>query len=107
MTIEPGDSIMMDCILSGYLNYTYEDREDTLYVYNNGVNPYAYLKIKIDYYEDYFYSGTLQGNISSDGSPVSNRQIFISFTEEILLLPGVFLMPMEIILLNFLWEIIR
>ncbi len=79
ITIEPGDSIMMDCILSGYMNYTYEDREDTLYVYNNGVNPYAYLKIKIDYYDDYFYSGTLQGNISSEGVSVPSADVYFLY----------------------------
>ncbi len=79
ITIEPGDSIMMDCILSGYLNYTYEDREDTLYIYNNGLNPYEYLKIKIDYYEDYFYSGSLQGNISTDGVPVPSADVYFLY----------------------------
>jgi hypothetical protein len=79
ITIEPGDSIMMDCILSGYLNYTYEDTVDTLFVYNNSFNPYAYLKVKIDYYEDNFYSGIMQGNISSEGSPVSNADVYFLY----------------------------
>ncbi len=79
ITIEPGDSIMMDCILSGYLNYTYEDIEDTLFIYNNGVNPYEYLKIKIDYYEDNFYSGTLQGNVSTEGVPVPSADIYFLY----------------------------
>jgi hypothetical protein len=79
ITIQPGDSIMMDCILSGYLNYTFEDSEDTLFIYNNGVNPYEYLKIKIDYYEDSHYWGTLQGNISSGGIPVANANIYFLY----------------------------
>ncbi len=79
ISIAPGDSILMDCILSGYLNYTYEDIEDTLYIYNNGVNPYEYLKIKIDYYEDEYYSGTLQGSVSSDGLPVANADLYFLY----------------------------
>ncbi|HEY6906340.1 MAG TPA: carboxypeptidase-like regulatory domain-containing protein, partial [Ignavibacteriaceae bacterium] len=79
LTILPGDSIMMDCILSGYLNYTLEDVLDTLYIYNNGTNPYEFLKIKIDYYEDNFYSGFLQGNVSSGGSPVANADIYFLY----------------------------
>ncbi len=79
ISIQPGDSIMMDCILSGYLNYTVEDVEDTLYIYNNGVNPYEYLKIKIDYYENDFYSGSLQGNVSSDGFPVPNADLYFLY----------------------------
>ena len=79
LTIQPGDTIMMDCILSGYLNFTYEDTEDSLYIYNNGVNPYEYLKVKIDYYEEEFYSGTLQGNISSDGVSVSNADVYFLY----------------------------
>ena len=89
ITIEPGDSIMMDCILSGYLNYTYEDREDTLYIYNNGINPYEYLKIKIDYYEDQFYSGTLQGNVSSDGLPVPNTDLYFLYGGNFVVAQGV------------------
>ncbi len=79
ISIAPGDSILMDCILSGYLNYTSGDTEDTLYVYNNGVNPYEYLKIKIDYYEDESYSGSLQGNVSSNGIPVNNADLYFLY----------------------------
>jgi hypothetical protein len=79
ISIQPGDSIMMDCILSGYLNYTVEDISDTMYIYNNGINPYDFLKIKIDYYENDFYSGILQGNISSDGFPVSNAEVYFLY----------------------------
>lgn len=79
ISIQPGDSIMMDCILSGYLNYTLEDTQDTLFIYNNGTNPYEFLKIKIDYYENNFYSGILQGNISSEGFPVSNAAVYFLY----------------------------
>ncbi len=79
ISIPPGDSIMMDCILSGYLNYTYEDISDTLFIFNNGINPYEHLKIKIDYYEDNFYSGILQGNVSSGGFPVSNADVYFLY----------------------------
>lgn len=79
LTIPPGDSILMDCILSGYLNYTYQDTLDTLFISNNGVNPYEYLKIKIDYYQDSYYSGTLQGNISSDGIPVPDADVYFLY----------------------------
>lgn len=79
VTIPPGDSILMDCILSGYLNYTYQDTLDTLFILNNGVNSYEYLKIKIDYYQDSYYSGTLQGNISSDGIPVPDANVYFLY----------------------------
>jgi len=79
ITISPGDTIMMDCILSGYLNYTYDDIKDTLFIYNNGINPYEYLKIKIDYYEDNFYAGTMQGNVSSEGAPVTAADVYFLY----------------------------
>lgn len=89
ITIQPGDSIMMDCILSGYLNYTFQDIEDTLYIYNNGINPYEYLKIKIDYYDDSFYSGTLQGNVSSDGLPVPGADLYFLYGGNFVIAQGI------------------
>ncbi len=89
ISIAPGDSILMDCILSGYLNYTLEDIVDTLYIYNDGVNPYAYLKIKIDYYEDEYYSGTLQGSVNSDGLPVADANIYFLYGGNFVIAQGV------------------
>ena len=79
ITIQPGDSIMMDCILAGYINYTSEDAEDTLFIHNNGINPYEQLIVKIDYYGDDHYSGILQGNVSNGGTPVADANIYFLY----------------------------
>ena len=79
ITIQPGDSIMMDCIIAGYINFTSEDAEDTLFIHNNGINPYEQLKIKIDYYGDDHYLGTLQGNINTDGTPVAQADVYFLY----------------------------
>jgi hypothetical protein len=78
-TIQPGDTMRMDCILAGYINYIYEETTDTLFVYNDGLNPVEFLKVKIDYYEDNYYSGTLQGNIASDGLPVADAKVYFLY----------------------------
>ena len=77
--IAPGDSIGMDCILAGYINYVYSNTRDTIFVYNNSSNPYAQLEIRIDYYENESYSGILQGNISSGGNPVADADIYFLY----------------------------
>ncbi len=79
ITIQPNDTIRMDCILAGYYNYIYGDTQDTLFIYNNGINPMGILKIKIDYYENEYYTGTLQGNITSDSIPVANANVYFLY----------------------------
>ncbi|HSD64258.1 MAG TPA: T9SS type A sorting domain-containing protein [Ignavibacteriaceae bacterium] len=74
--IQPQDTVRMDCILAGYFNYIYNDTRDTLIIYNNGIDPAGRLSIKIDYYEDQYYTGTIQGNVSSGGLPVPNAIIY-------------------------------
>jgi hypothetical protein len=77
--IQPNDTVQMDCILAGYLNYIYEDTEDTLIIYNNGINPMEQLRIKIDYYEDEYYTGTIQGSVTSESVPVANADIYFLY----------------------------
>jgi Secretion system C-terminal sorting domain len=79
ITIPPGDSIKMDCILAGYVNFVYGDTRDTIFVYNNSPNPYGMLQIKIDYYDNQYYTGVLQGNITSEGFQVSNADIYFLY----------------------------
>jgi len=77
--IQPNDTVKMDCILAGYLNYTSSDTLDTLLIYNNGISPQELLNVKIDYYNSEHYHGILQGNISSDGSPVQNADVYFLY----------------------------
>lgn len=77
--IQPNDSVKMDCILAGYLNYIYDDTQDTLFIYTNGINPVGQLRVKIDYYDNEYYTGTLQGNVTSEGLPVANAGIYFLY----------------------------
>lgn len=78
-TIYPGDSVKMDCILSGYTFIDSNETTDTMFVYNTGSNPVVNLNIQIDYSDDNFRHTTINGNISDGTSPVENADVFFFY----------------------------
>jgi hypothetical protein len=71
-TIQPDDSVRMDCILAGYLYVASQDTVDTMYVYNNGVKPKEDARIKIDYFDDDFRFGTINGYVTDGITSLEN-----------------------------------
>ncbi len=74
-TINPGDSVKMDCILAGYLYVASVDTVDTMFVYNNGVNPIEDAHIKIDYFDDDYRFGTLNGYVTDGTLPINDAVV--------------------------------
>ncbi|GAB4286739.1 MAG: hypothetical protein Kow0098_02320 [Ignavibacteriaceae bacterium] len=73
--LNPGDTVNMDCILAGFYIVPSSDTLDTLYVYNSGEDSIEYLRIKIDYYDDDYNFGTIEGQILSNSNPVPDAEV--------------------------------
>ncbi len=78
-TIYPGDSVKMDCILSGYTFIDSTETIDTMFVYNTGTDSIVNLKIQIDYFDDNYRPTTINGNISDNGSPIDNADVYFFY----------------------------
>jgi hypothetical protein len=77
ITLNPNDTVNMDCILAGYYFLTQQDSIDTMFVYNNGISKIEPIKIKIDFYNANQGLGSINGNIKaiSTGIPITNAKI--------------------------------
>jgi len=75
LIINPGDTLNMDCILSGYELVSQADTVDTMFVYNNGVKPIVKVKIKIDFYDD-DGTGNISGIVSYNNTPVPQANVY-------------------------------
>jgi hypothetical protein len=77
ITINPNDTVHMDCILAGYYFVSKQDSVDTMFVYNDGTSTIEPIKIKIDFFESNQGLGSMNGNIkaSSSNVPVYNAKI--------------------------------
>jgi hypothetical protein len=77
ITLNPNDTVNMDCILSGYYYLTQQDSVDTMFVYNDGSSQIVPIKIKIDFYNTNQGLGSINGNIKalSTGIPIPNAKI--------------------------------
>ena len=69
-SIPPDDSLRITIALFGFYYVTVSDTSDTIYVYNNGINDAAGLKVKIDFFEDEF--GSINGIVSDGLNPLNN-----------------------------------
>ena len=74
-TISAGDTLKMDCILSGHFYVTQSDSTDSLTIKFNSSET-AIVKIKIDFFET-LKEGTISGKVISGLTPVSGA--FINF----------------------------
>ena len=77
-TIEPDDSITMSVTLSSYYNITLSDTSDTMFIYNNGIEPFEDLRVRIRFFEDHF--GIIQGTVKDTLlSPIVNAKIYFLY----------------------------
>ena len=75
--IEPDDTVRMDCILAGYYFVPSADTSDTMYVYSNSIDGVEDIEIKIDYWDDDFDTGIINGYVTdSVSSPIANANIY-------------------------------
>ena len=74
--IEPDDSILMDCVLAGYLYVPVADTSDTVYVYSNSDHGVEDLRIKIDFFDSEYYESEIYGTITDNGTPVPDANVY-------------------------------
>ena len=74
--INPGDSVLMDCIIEGYPWITAADTADTMYIVNSGVNITEKMPIRIKFFEDTLKVGTIKGTITDGVNPITNAEIY-------------------------------
>ncbi len=78
--IQPGDSVKMDCILAGYYYVPSYDTLDTMYVYSNSIDGVENIKVKIDYYDDDYGEGTINGFVTdSILTPIAGANIYFFY----------------------------
>lgn len=83
--ISPGDSLLMDCILSGYFVVPSADTTDTMYVYSNGEDPVEDLKIKIKYFDDNYGKGIITGQVNDGILPIEGAKVHFLYSGTYLL----------------------
>ncbi len=74
--LQPGDSTLMDCIVSGYQWVTTNDTSDTMYIVNNGKNPMESLKIEIQFFHDKQEFGTFTGKVTDGTNPINKADVY-------------------------------
>ncbi len=77
MTIQPGDTLGMDCILSHYASIAVTDTVDTMFVYVNYQTEPFKVKIKIDFHDPDPPLGTLSGAVVFQGTPLWGIPVYI------------------------------
>lgn len=75
LTLSPGDTAEMDCILAGYYTVSSADTLDTMYVYSNSVDGMEDIKIKIDYYDDDRKEGIINGQVTDGNTAIPDAKI--------------------------------
>ncbi len=73
--VSPGDTLMMDCILSGYFQVAAADTTDTLMISFNNHKTKRFVKIKIDFHEDDLREGKISGLVTANGNPLDSVSI--------------------------------
>ncbi len=84
VTIPPGDTIEMDCLLSGYFLITSQDTSDVIKIFHSG-NSEEDLEIEIDFFDDDDIYGTLGGIVSDDDGPLQNTKLYFYYDGNYLL----------------------
>jgi hypothetical protein len=78
--IEAGDTVKMDCILAGYYHVSSADTADTMYVYSNSIKGLERIRVRIEYWDDDFHKGTINGQVTDSlSSPIPNANIYFFY----------------------------
>jgi len=77
LTILPGDTVQMDCILNRYQLVTSNDTLDNMYIYDKDHNEVGRIKIKINFYNDNQLNGTISGIVTDcSNNPIENASVY-------------------------------
>jgi hypothetical protein len=79
-TLQPGDTVKMDCILGSYAVITSSDTVDTMSVWSSEGIPIGQIKIKIDYYDDEYLEGIIEGQVSDSSGPVNRARVYFLYS---------------------------
>ncbi len=77
--IDPGDSVQMDCILSGFMWLSGIDTTDTMYVYNNGSTGAQKLEIEIDLEHGFSGEGIINGQVKDSIGVIPGATVYFFF----------------------------
>ncbi|MFO7447534.1 MAG: carboxypeptidase regulatory-like domain-containing protein [Ignavibacteriaceae bacterium] len=74
----PGDTLIMDCILSGFRDVASADSTDSMYVISNSRDGMELIRVKIDFYDDRF-DGTISGYVTDGSVPVPEANVYFLY----------------------------
>jgi hypothetical protein len=78
VSINPGDTVKMNIVLTNFYNITLNDTTDTIWVYSNDPESPRDIRIKIDFFDDDF--GNCSGTILDETlNPVPNSKIYFFY----------------------------
>lgn len=77
MTLQAGDTLGMDCILSHYASIAVTDTVDTMFVYVNYLPDPVTVKIKIKFHDPDPPLGTASGSVVYQGMPLPGLPVYI------------------------------
>ena len=75
LTLNPGDTTQMDCIMAGYYYVPSADTLNTMYIYSNSVDGMEEVKIRIRYYSDESRTGIINGQVTDGSVPVQGANV--------------------------------
>lgn len=82
-TIEPGDTAIMDCILSGYRFVSPKDSVDTMFVATSS-NQSEALQIKTYFYNSYYKYGTIKGRVTDGNNLLDSARVMFFYEGDFL-----------------------
>jgi hypothetical protein len=74
--VQPGDTLLMDCILQNNYIIAQPNMLDTMSVYTDNNRLLGRIQIKIDYYDENRVPGTISGKVTNGNNPVPGTVIF-------------------------------
>jgi Secretion system C-terminal sorting domain/Carboxypeptidase regulatory-like domain len=81
-TLKPGDSVVMDCILSGYFSITSKDTVDTMLIATS--TKAEAIGIKIDFLSGYNYYGIVYGQVTDGQDPLDSASVMFFYNGDFL-----------------------
>jgi hypothetical protein len=78
--LQPGDTVKMDCILGDYAVITSNDTADTMSILDDRSERIGQIRIKIDYYEDEYLEGIIEGQVTDSAGPVNRAKVYFIYS---------------------------
>ncbi|MGE5805835.1 MAG: carboxypeptidase-like regulatory domain-containing protein, partial [Ignavibacteria bacterium] len=78
--LQPGDTVKMDCILGDYAVITSNDTADTMSILNELSERVGQIRIKIDYFDDEYLEGIIEGQVTDSAGPVNRAKVYFIYS---------------------------